>query len=109
LATAQALAKAGYAVEFIRKSERHRERSADVFIDGKKWEFKAPRSGLISAIEDNLKKASRQAQNVVFDSRRMKRIPDNAIKRELTAILLRNKSINHVLFINSHGKVIEIQ
>ena len=108
-ATAKSLAKKGETVEFIRKSEKTHVTSADIFINGTKWEMKAPRSGKLSAVEDNLKKASKQSDRVVFDSRRMKRIPDKAIMRELVAKSHINKSINRVKFIDRHGKVIDIK
>lgn len=108
-ATAKALATAGHVVEFIRKSERDRETSPDIFIDGEKWEMKAPISGKLSAIEDNLKRASKQSDRVVFDSRRMKRVPDKAIIRELNTKSHSNKFISHVKFVNRHGKIIDIK
>jgi hypothetical protein len=107
--TAKSLAAAGFEVEFIRKSERDSETSADCYINGEKWEFKAPRSGKLSAIEDNLKKASKQADKIVFDSRRMHKIPDKAVERELVAKSHANKSIKHVKFVNRHGKVINVK
>ena len=107
--TAQSLADAGYVVEFIRKSDLPRERSADAFLDGEKHEFKAPKSAKLSAVEDNLKKASRQASNIVFDSRRMKRVPDKAIERELITQLEKSRVITRIVFINRHGIVIEIR
>ena len=62
-ATAKTLSAAGHVVEFIRKSERIRETTADVLIDGEKWKMKAPTSGKISSIEKNLKKALKQSNN----------------------------------------------
>jgi hypothetical protein len=109
LLTAKSLAAAGSTVEFVRESNRKYETSADCFIEGERWEFKAPRSGKISAIEDNLKKASKQADKVVFDSRRMHRIPDKVIERELRAKSHANKSITSLKFVDRHGKVIDIK
>lgn len=40
--TAEALAKAGYVVEFVRKSEIDYEKTADTRFNGEKWEIKAP-------------------------------------------------------------------
>lgn len=40
--TAEALAKAGYVVEFVRKSEIDYEKTADTRINGEKWEIEAP-------------------------------------------------------------------
>jgi len=85
-----------------------RETTADAYIDGDKWEFKAPRSGKKSAIEDNLKKAARQSNRVVFDSRRMKRIPDKAIAQELRTCLRKNKVLCAVKFVDRHGEVVDI-
>jgi hypothetical protein len=103
--TARALSNAGYNVKFIRASEREREHSADAYVDNEKWEFKAPTSGKLSAIEDNLKKASKQSNKIAFDSRRMKRLPDKAIMRELIAKSHASKSIVCMRFINRHGQV----
>jgi hypothetical protein len=107
--TALALARAGYTVEFIRRSKLERETSADVFIDDNKWEMKAPKSSKLSAVEDNLKKAVKQSNNIIFDSRRMKRLPDKAIERELATQLHKSKSIKRILFVNRHGLVIDIK
>jgi hypothetical protein len=108
LKTAQALAATGRIVEFIRKSERNREHSADVFIDSVKWELKAPTGGAMKVVERNLKKARWQSENVVFDSRRMKKIPDAAIQRELSKWLREFKEIKQILFVNRHGVVVEV-
>ena len=40
LKTAEALAASGYTVEFIRKSDSPHVRTADVMMDGERWEFK---------------------------------------------------------------------
>jgi hypothetical protein len=63
----------------------------------------------LAAVERNLKKAVRQSRNVVFDSRRMKRIPDTAILRELTAKSLANKALKRVMFVNRHGIVVVVK
>lgn len=51
LKTAEALAAAGYTVEFVRRSEEQRAQSADVMMLGEVWEMKAPRSDKASAID----------------------------------------------------------
>jgi len=108
LKTAQALAAAGFTVRFIRKSDQERKTSADAFVDGVRWEFKAPTGSSKKIIERNLKKARWQSGNVVFDSRRMKKIPDKAIQRELSKWLHEMRGLNRILFINRHGIVLEI-
>ena len=81
--TAKALAMAGMTMEFIRRSEEYRTTSVDVIIDGLLWEIKASESDKVKVIEKNLCKALHQAENVIFDSRKMKKLPDVAIKREV--------------------------
>ena len=86
--TARSLAMAGMTVEFIRRSEEYRTTSADVIIDGAAWEIKAPKAINPKAIERNLRKASHQAANIIFDSRRMKGASDGIIERELRLSLI---------------------
>jgi hypothetical protein len=106
--TALALARSGYSVEFIRKSNIERQASADVYVDGERMEMKAPRGSKLSAVEDNLKKALRQSHSIIFDSRRMKKLPDKVIQRELSAQLRKSKKIHRIMFVNRHGQVIDI-
>ena len=108
-ATARSLALAGHNVEFIPKSNRARETSADAFIDGEKWEFKAPNGKSMKLVERNLRYAVDQSDSVVFDSRRVHRIPDKAIARELSAKLPYIRGLKRIKFVNRHGEVIDIK
>ena len=110
LRTAEALANAGFVVEFVRKSETKYEKTADVLIDNKHWEFKAPRASNMKAVERNLRRGTEQAPFIVFDSRRMKSIPDSAIERELRACAYKRiKKLKRLLFVNRKGEVIDIK
>lgn len=110
LHTAEALANAGYTVEFVRKSEIDYEKTADTLINGIPWEFKSPRASNMKAVERNLRRGVDQSVCIVFDSRRMKGIPDKAIERELrTCALSRIKKLQHLLFVNRKGEVIDIK
>ena len=109
LKTAEALAEAGYVVEFIRRSEERRARSADCVIGGKLWEMKAPTASNMKAVEKNLRKALNQAPHVIFDCRRMKGVPDAAIEREVrTCVAGRVRGLKCVLFVNRKGKIVDI-
>ena len=108
LKTAEALAGAGYVVEFVKKSEIDFEKTADTLIDGIRWEFKSPTSDSLKAIERNLKRGRWQSENIVFDCRRMKKIPDQAIQREVRKQAQCIPGIKRVLFIDRHSKVIDI-
>lgn len=106
--TALALARVGKAVEFVKKSNEPYATSADVMIDGLLWEMKSPTSGKLRMVERNLRRAAHQSSNVVFDSRRMKGVPDAAIERELRKWSSELRGVSHVLFVNRHGHVIDI-
>lgn len=107
--TAQALARAGYTVKFVKKSEDPYATSADVLIDGVLWEMKSPTASSIKAVERNLKRARWQSGNIIFDSRRMKNVPDAAIERELHKWASELNGVSHVLFVNRHSAVIDVK
>lgn len=107
--TAKALAKPGLTVEFIRHSEEYRATSADVIIDGECWEIKAPISDKASAIGKNIRKALHQSRFVIFDSHRMKQVPDSVIERELRKSAGILRSMRHLLFVGRRRSVIDIK
>ena len=109
LRTARALAHAGHDVRFVRKSDEPHMRTADMIMDGMSWEMKAPKSGKLKMVEQNLRRALRQSENVIFDSRRMKNLPDSAIERELRKWGRQMKSVRHLIYVNRHGQVIDIK
>ena len=108
LETAKALANFGHMVEFKKKTEGYKVHSADVYMDGKFWEFKSPKSEKLDAIERNLRRAKTQSERIVLDSARMKKIPDTAIKREILAKAPYITEIKEVIFINRKRECIDI-
>ena len=109
LKTAQALAEAGYVVEFILKSNEPYAHSADVLINGTIWEMKAPKSDKLKMVEQNLRRALKQSPNVIFDSCRMKGIPDEAIERELRKYARELQRLRKLVFVNRKRKPIDIK
>ena len=107
--TALALAKSGRSVVFIKKSESDHQSIPDILMDGLTWELKAPTASNIKAVERNLKRGRWQSSRIVFDSRRMKGIPDAAIERELRKHAFALKGIDRVLFVNRRGDVVDIR
>ena len=106
--SAKTLIKYGYDVEFLPESKRKGEKRADCHLDSVLWEMKAPRGATLDLVERNLRRAAKKSKNVIFDSRRIKKIPDNAIERELLVQLKSIKKINQIKFINRHAKIIDI-
>lgn len=103
--TAKALAMTGMTVEFIRRSEEYRTTSADVIVNGLIWEIKAPESDKTKVIEKNLRKALHQSKNVIFDARRMKKLPDMVIEREVRKWCCELRTIKHLIYVNRGGEV----
>lgn len=108
LRTASTLASYGYIVEFLITKERRYAKSPDILMENQKWEIKSPIACKLSAIERNLKKAYHQSAYIVFDSRRMGRLPDASIQQELAKQYQLTKNIRCILFINRRDEVIDI-
>jgi len=60
-------------------------------------------------VQRNLREAVGQSDSVVFDSRRIHRIPDKAIARELAARLPHIKGLRRIKFVNRNGDVVDIR
>ena len=104
LRIARILCAGGYRVEFVPASNT--AKMPDFWINGVEYELKSPISNKISAIERNLKRASKQSLNIVFDSSRMKGLRDDIVLREIKARFLADRIIKRVLFVNKKGKLI---
>lgn len=93
LQTAEALAAAGYVVEFIPKSNIEFRQTADAFVNGVRYEMKSPTSSHLSVEDKNIKKALSQSNHIVFDSKRMKSAKDSQIQRELEKTLAARRKL----------------
>lgn len=83
LITANALAGVGYVVEFLPTKDVKAAKSPDILMDGEKRELKAPKTDKLSAIERNLKRATKQSDNIVIDSHRLRKIHDSTAQKFL--------------------------
>lgn len=100
LKTAEALARAGYVVEFIPRSDVEHEKTPDVLIDGVAWEMKAPKSDNIHKVEKTLRHAIRQSPNVIYDSQRTRQLRDAQVKRELEKWAKAFPALKRLVFID---------
>jgi hypothetical protein len=108
LKTAQVLARYGHIICFVAKANGRNVKSADILIGNVLYEIKSPKADKLSAIERNLKRASKQAENIVIDSGRMKKIHDSAIQKCLVLKLKQQKTIKRILFVNRKHELIDI-
>lgn len=83
MATARALADAGYDVEFMRRTMGNRVTSADLVADGVIWEVKSPTSGNTRVVQKHIRAALHQSRDIVFDSRRTRGRSDAAVEHEV--------------------------
>lgn len=109
LKTAEALATAGYTVEFVRRSEVEHQTSADIIMEGAVWEMKAPTSDRTDMIQKNLRRALHQSLNVIFDARRMKKLPDRVIEREVRTRAAELKTLRRLIYVNRKSQVVVIK
>jgi len=106
--TAQVFARDGHTVQFMVADQGYRRKTADVLIDGVAYEIKSPKADKLSAIERNLKRATRQSSNIIIDSRRMSKIHDTTIQSFLAQKLKQQKTIKMLLFVNRKHQIIDI-
>jgi len=106
--TAETLAAAGFYVEFRPESTRAGEHSADCYLNGELWELKAPNGRKMTLVMKNLRRGKKQAHKIVFDTHRIKGLPDTAIERELRSSINRIKTIDQIKFINKRRQIIDI-
>jgi hypothetical protein len=108
LSTANALAETGFVVEFLPTKDIKNTKSPDILMNGEKWELKAPKTVKLSAIERNLKRATKQSGNIVIDSHRLRKIHDSTVQNFLLQKLKQQKTIKKLLFVNRKHQVIDI-
>ena len=81
--TAKYFADRGFDVVFIKPSNIKGMNSPDFGMAGRLWETKSPVVYSKSSFEDNLKKAGKQSENVIFDLRRLKKKDETIYLKEL--------------------------
>lgn len=108
LATAEALAKAGYIIEFLPTDDKRDAKSPDIVMNEEKWELKSPKTDKLSAVERNLKRATKQSGNIIIDSKRMSKLQDRTIQKFLISKYKQQKSIKNLFFVNRQRQVIDI-
>ena len=94
-------------VEFLIPLDDYKRKTADIIMFGVEWEMKSPTGKSKYTIQDQFKRASKQAKNIVIDSRRTK-LKDDFIEKSIKIIFNKRHSIKRVILINKKQKVLEI-
>ncbi|MBQ9003379.1 MAG: hypothetical protein IJ087_16140 [Eggerthellaceae bacterium] len=105
MATARALADAGYDVEFMPRTQGKRVKSADLVANGVVWELKSPTSGNIRVVQKHIRAALHQSRDIVFDSRRMKGLSDVVVEREVRKWAASLAYVRRMLYVARNGRV----
>jgi DNA-binding sugar fermentation-stimulating protein len=77
-------------------------------MSGKKWELKSPKTDKLTAIERNLKRASKQSANIVIDTGRLKKIHDATVQNLLIHKLKQQRTIKRLILVDRKRRVIDI-
>lgn len=104
LRTAKILALAGHYVEFLPESSLH---TPDIRLDGVEYEIKSPETEKTSSLEQSIRTALKQCQNIIIDSSRMK-MHDNRVRNFLIKKCREQKQIKKMLFVTKRGEIIDI-
>ena len=91
-------------VVFLRPESR---KTPDIEVDGIKWEIKSPKGNSKKTIENNLRSARRQSQNIVVDLRRVK-LHQQRVASRISFFLSGPHRFRRVIAITKTGKIIEI-
>ena len=104
LIVATILSWTGEDVNFLPTGHAH---TADIEFRGREWEIKSPKGSSSRTIENNMRLALKQSNNIVIDLSRIKIDETKALKEvKKQAALI--KQVKNVIIITKAQKVIEI-
>ena len=105
-ATVVFLTELGYDVELIPRSNIKGVHTPDIIMDDKQWEIKCPKGNGRWLLENTLKKASKQSENIIIDLARIK-IHQTRCLNELEKQFNMIKQIRKLFVITKTKKVID--
>lgn len=83
-------------------------KTADILLDGVEFEIKSPITNKPDKLERNIKRALKQAKNVIIDSSRIKNMKDDNLRRFLVEKARNQKQIGELILITKRGQIIDI-
>ena len=94
-------------VEFITPVDDYKRKSADIFMLGVEWEIKSPTGKSKYTIQEQFRRASKQAKHIIIDTRRTK-LKYDFVEKCVVFELSKRPSIKRVILIDKKKKVVEI-
>jgi len=100
-----------YSVEFLLPIDDYKRKTADIKMLGVVWELKCPTGSSRSTIENQFRRARKQAKNIVFDTRLTKLGYEEIEKKVLAELKMRPslKKVKRVVLINKFSKIVELK
>jgi hypothetical protein len=95
-------------VEFLKPIDDYKRKSADIKMLGVEWELKCPTGASKSTIQTQFQRASKQAVNIIIDSRRT-RLKYDVVEKRVQQELKNRPYMKKAIIIDKSKKVIEIQ
>lgn len=105
LRVAEILASAGHVVEFL---PRATIKTPDVLLDGVEFEIKSPVTNNANTIDHMIRRALRQAPNLIIDASRMRSARDSQVRNTLMNQARKARLLKRMLYITKSGQVIDI-
>jgi len=95
-------------VEFLIPVDDYKRKSADIIMLGVEWEIKCPIGKSKYTIQEQFRRASKQAISIVIDTRRTK-LEYESIEKSVLFEMKKRPYIKKVILIDKQEKVIEIR
>ena len=95
-------------VEFLIPIDDYKRKTPDIKMLGVEWEIKSPQGKSKSTIGTQFRRGSKQANNIVLDTRRTK-LKYDIIEKQVIIEANQRTSLNKVILINKSKKVVEIK
>jgi hypothetical protein len=92
-------------VVFLRPETK---KTPDIELNGTKWEIKSPRGNSKKSVENNLRTARKQSENIVLDLARSKMHYTRVIARSKFYIRTEAHNVKHLKIITKTQKIIDI-
>ena len=106
--TAVFFAKRGKDVVFIKPSDIKKQHTPDFIMDGKMWEVKGPVVYSKVSFEDNLRRAVKQSEHIIYDLRRLKSRDEAVYIKELKKWSGKRR-IKTLIIITRDGQILTIK
>lgn len=106
LETAKYFADLGYDIVFLPPNNSPKMSNPDILMNGVVWEMKCPKGKSKRTIENNIRKANKQSENIIFDLRRINLEESTSIRRLEKEFNIR-PHLKRLLVIKKNGELLK--